>query len=228
MYSIKIVWVCSIFCYWILARWLLTLQLETCNRTIGLMCPSSVWTLVQSRQLRLLCALLGCANWGLFSYFALDILNCILFTKVHVELWYIKWVAFILVSGCDFKGHHSFMVFTFHRDSKSVSGISTHPFHRLFTHQVKYNSVHSYCHYALVEYNFLNISCGIKSVCLYSGISVLFIFLVQAIQVQMQQHGQEPVSFADVKDEIFDMVRPADPLHITLQDLILRWLLLFW
>lgn len=46
-------------------------------------------------------------------------------------------------------------------------------------------------------------------------------FFFRAIQVQMQQHGQEPVSFADVKDEIFDMVRPADPLHITLQDLIL-------
>ena len=38
----------------------------------------------------------------------------------------------------------------------------------------------------------------------------------------MKQHGQEPVSFADVKDEIFDMVKPADPLHITLQDLINR------
>ncbi|PIK41334.1 putative serine/threonine-protein phosphatase 2A regulatory subunit B'' subunit gamma [Apostichopus japonicus] len=45
-------------------------------------------------------------------------------------------------------------------------------------------------------------------------------FFFRAIQVQMQQHGQEPVSFADVKDEIFDMVRPSDPLHITLQDLI--------
>ena len=36
----------------------------------------------------------------------------------------------------------------------------------------------------------------------------------------MKLHGQEPVSFADVKDEIFDMVKPKDPLHITLQDLI--------
>ena len=33
----------------------------------------------------------------------------------------------------------------------------------------------------------------------------------------MKQHGQEPVSFADVKDEIFDMVKPEDPLKITLQ-----------
>lgn len=30
-------------------------------------------------------------------------------------------------------------------------------------------------------------------------------------------HGQDPVSFADVKDEIFDMVKPNDPLHIALQ-----------
>ncbi|XP_019624091.1 PREDICTED: serine/threonine-protein phosphatase 2A regulatory subunit B'' subunit gamma-like isoform X1 [Branchiostoma belcheri] len=42
----------------------------------------------------------------------------------------------------------------------------------------------------------------------------------RAIQEQMKIHGQEPVSFEDVKDEIFDMVKPADPLKITLQDLI--------
>ena len=41
----------------------------------------------------------------------------------------------------------------------------------------------------------------------------------QAIQEQMKLHGQEPVSFHDVKDEIFDMVRPADPYKLTLQDL---------
>ena len=35
----------------------------------------------------------------------------------------------------------------------------------------------------------------------------------------MKLHGQEPVSFHDVKDEIFDMVRPADPYKLTLQDL---------
>ncbi|KAG1697885.1 Serine/threonine-protein phosphatase 2A regulatory subunit B'' subunit gamma [Nymphon striatum] len=45
-------------------------------------------------------------------------------------------------------------------------------------------------------------------------------YFFRAIQVQMRMHGQEPVSFADVKDEIFDMVKPVDPLHITLQDLI--------
>ena len=47
---------------------------------------------------------------------------------------------------------------------------------------------------------------------------------LQAIQEQMRVHGQEPVSFQDVKDEIFDMVRPADPYKITLQDLITRFL----
>lgn len=36
----------------------------------------------------------------------------------------------------------------------------------------------------------------------------------------MTMHGQEPVSFDDVKDEIFDMVKPADPCKITLQDLL--------
>lgn len=44
----------------------------------------------------------------------------------------------------------------------------------------------------------------------------------QAIQEQMRVHGQEPVSFQDVKDEIFDMVRPKDPYKITLQDLVNR------
>jgi len=45
-------------------------------------------------------------------------------------------------------------------------------------------------------------------------------YFFRAIQEQMRVHGQEPVTFADVKDEIFDMVRPADPLKLTLQDLI--------
>ncbi|KAK3093581.1 hypothetical protein FSP39_017691, partial [Pinctada imbricata] len=45
-------------------------------------------------------------------------------------------------------------------------------------------------------------------------------FFFRAIQEQMKLHGQEPVSFHDVKDEIFDMVKPKDPLHLTLQDLI--------
>uniref|UniRef100_T1J5W6 Serine/threonine-protein phosphatase 2A regulatory subunit B'' subunit gamma n=1 Tax=Strigamia maritima TaxID=126957 RepID=T1J5W6_STRMM len=45
-------------------------------------------------------------------------------------------------------------------------------------------------------------------------------FFFRAIQEQMQVQGQDPVFFADVKDEIFDMVKPKDPLKITLQDLI--------
>ena len=35
----------------------------------------------------------------------------------------------------------------------------------------------------------------------------------------MKAHGQEPVTLNDVKDEIYDMVKPVDPLNITLQDL---------
>lgn len=45
-------------------------------------------------------------------------------------------------------------------------------------------------------------------------------YFFRAIQEQMRAHGQEPVSFEDVKDEIFDMVKPADPLKVTLHDLV--------
>lgn len=45
-------------------------------------------------------------------------------------------------------------------------------------------------------------------------------YFFRAIQEQMKLHGQEPVSFHDVKDEIFDMVKPEDELKMTLQDLI--------
>lgn len=45
-------------------------------------------------------------------------------------------------------------------------------------------------------------------------------YFFRSIQEQMTFHGQEPVSFEDVKDEIFDMVKPADPTKITLQDII--------
>ena len=38
----------------------------------------------------------------------------------------------------------------------------------------------------------------------------------------MQQHKHEVVAFEDVKDEIFDMVRPADPYKLTLEDLV-QW-----
>ena len=44
-------------------------------------------------------------------------------------------------------------------------------------------------------------------------------FFFRAIQEEMRKHNQEPVSFEDVKDEIFDMVKPEDPLKITLDDL---------
>ncbi|XP_071550751.1 serine/threonine-protein phosphatase 2A regulatory subunit B'' subunit gamma-like [Panulirus ornatus] len=45
-------------------------------------------------------------------------------------------------------------------------------------------------------------------------------YFFRSIQEQMRKHNQEPVNFEDVKDEIFDMVKPADPCKITLQDLI--------
>lgn len=45
-------------------------------------------------------------------------------------------------------------------------------------------------------------------------------YFFRSIQEQMRFHNQEPVNFQDVKDEIFDMVKPADPYKITLQDLI--------
>ncbi|KAK6640300.1 Serine/threonine-protein phosphatase 2A regulatory subunit B'' subunit gamma [Polyplax serrata] len=46
-----------------------------------------------------------------------------------------------------------------------------------------------------------------------------FNYFFRAIQEQMSAHGQEPVSFEDIKDEIFDMVKPEDPVRITLKDL---------
>jgi len=55
--------------------------------------------------------------------------------------------------------------------------------------------------------------------CGYLNIYNLHYFF-RSIQEMMKQYEQPPVSFADVKDEIFDMVKPQHPLHITLQDLI--------
>jgi len=46
------------------------------------------------------------------------------------------------------------------------------------------------------------------------------LFYFKGVQDLMQLHKQEIVAFEDVKDEIFDMVRPIDPLKLTLQDLI--------
>ena len=37
---------------------------------------------------------------------------------------------------------------------------------------------------------------------------------------EMKRHNQDLVQFQDVKDEIFDMVRPRDPHKITLKDII--------
>ncbi|KAL0812062.1 hypothetical protein ABMA28_009452 [Loxostege sticticalis] len=45
-------------------------------------------------------------------------------------------------------------------------------------------------------------------------------YFFKAIQEQMIAHGAEPVNFDDVKDEIFDMIRPQHPSRITLQDLV--------
>eukprot|EP00088_Acartia_fossae_P021839 TRINITY_DN23209_c0_g1_i1.p1 TRINITY_DN23209_c0_g1~~TRINITY_DN23209_c0_g1_i1.p1 ORF type:complete len:444 (-),score=88.77 TRINITY_DN23209_c0_g1_i1:310-1641(-) len=45
-------------------------------------------------------------------------------------------------------------------------------------------------------------------------------YFFRAIQEQMREHNQDPVDFKDVKDEIFDMVKPTDPLKISLADII--------
>nr|XP_022906748.1 serine/threonine-protein phosphatase 2A regulatory subunit B'' subunit gamma-like [Onthophagus taurus] len=45
-------------------------------------------------------------------------------------------------------------------------------------------------------------------------------YFFRAIQEQMRVHGAEPTNFQDVKDELFDMVKPKDPEKITLQDLL--------
>lgn len=45
-------------------------------------------------------------------------------------------------------------------------------------------------------------------------------YFFKGVQGLMQQHKHEVVAFEDVKDEIFDMVRPADPTKLTLNDLI--------
>ncbi|CBY09248.1 unnamed protein product [Oikopleura dioica] len=45
-------------------------------------------------------------------------------------------------------------------------------------------------------------------------------YFFRSIQTMMRDLKQEPVNFGDVSDEIFDMVRPADPYKITLRDMI--------
>ena len=44
----------------------------------------------------------------------------------------------------------------------------------------------------------------------------------------LEAHGQPMVYFEDIKDEVFDMVKPADPLKITLEDLLKRLVLFLW
>jgi len=46
------------------------------------------------------------------------------------------------------------------------------------------------------------------------------LFYFKGVQDLMELHKQEIVAFEDVKDEIFDMVRPNDPMKLTLQDFI--------
>ena len=46
-------------------------------------------------------------------------------------------------------------------------------------------------------------------------------YFFRDILKQMEKLNQDPVRFEDVKDEIFDMVRPKDPLRITLEDLVI-------
>ncbi|RNA36688.1 serine threonine- phosphatase 2A regulatory subunit B subunit [Brachionus plicatilis] len=45
-------------------------------------------------------------------------------------------------------------------------------------------------------------------------------YFFRAIQKQLKKFGHEPVNLRDIQDEIYDMVKPADPLNITLLDLI--------
>uniref|UniRef100_A0A182TZ59 Serine/threonine-protein phosphatase 2A regulatory subunit B'' subunit gamma n=1 Tax=Anopheles melas TaxID=34690 RepID=A0A182TZ59_9DIPT len=45
-------------------------------------------------------------------------------------------------------------------------------------------------------------------------------YFFKGIQEELSAHRAEPINFDDVKDEIFDMVKPEDPTRITLKDLI--------
>lgn len=45
-------------------------------------------------------------------------------------------------------------------------------------------------------------------------------YFFKGIQEQILAHRAEKVNFEDVKDEIFDMIKPKNPLRITLKDLI--------
>lgn len=45
-------------------------------------------------------------------------------------------------------------------------------------------------------------------------------YFFRAIQKQLKKYGHEPVPLRDIQDEIYDMVKPSDPLRINLIDLI--------
>lgn len=47
-------------------------------------------------------------------------------------------------------------------------------------------------------------------------------FFFKGIQEQIDAHRAEKVNFEDVKDEIFDMIKPKNPHRITYKDLINR------
>lgn len=43
-------------------------------------------------------------------------------------------------------------------------------------------------------------------------------YFFRGVREKMKEFGQEPVQFEDIKDEIYDMIKPKDPYKITLQD----------
>lgn len=47
-------------------------------------------------------------------------------------------------------------------------------------------------------------------------------YFFKGIHEQIMAHRAEKVNFEDVKDEIFDMIKPKDPTRITLKDIIAR------
>lgn len=51
-------------------------------------------------------------------------------------------------------------------------------------------------------------------------VSHVHFYYLQGIQEQILIHNAELVNFEDVKDEIFDMIKPKDPAKITLKDII--------
>lgn len=45
-------------------------------------------------------------------------------------------------------------------------------------------------------------------------------YFFKGIQEQIETHQADPVNFEDVKNEIFDMVKPVDSTRISLKDLL--------